>query len=80
MFELCCFRVPNKSLSYPFCSSLTMPLERSSTADLNMDLSLETILEVSPYGKEEELKVELRKLSRQEHGSGTKIVLFNLTW
>ena len=80
MFELCCFRVPNKSLNYPFCSSLTMPLQRSRNADLNMDRSLEAILEVSPYGKEEELKEELRKISKQKHGSGTKIVLFNLRW
>ena len=80
MFELCCFRVPNKSLNYPFCSSLTMPLQRSRNADLNMDRSLEAILEVSPYGKEEELKEELQKISKLIHGSGTKIVLFNLKW
>ena len=78
MFELSCFRVPNKSLSYPFCSSLTMPLERSCNADLDMDRSLEAILEVSPYSNEDELKEELRKISKQKHGSGTKIVLFNL--
>ena len=55
-----------------------MPLERSGNADLDMDCSLEAILDVSPYGTEEDLKEELRKISKQEHGSGTKIVLFNL--
>ena len=78
MFELSGFRVPNKSLSYPFCSSLTMPLERSGNAVLDMDCSLEAIVDVSPYGTEEDLKEELRKINRQKHGSGTKIVLFNL--
>ena len=57
-----------------------MPLERSCNADLDMDRSLEAILEVSPYGTEEDLKEELRKISKQEHGSGTKIVLFTLRW
>ena len=80
MYELCCFRVPNKSLNYPFCSSLTMPLQRSRNADLNTDRSLEAILDVSPYGTEEDLKEELQKISKQIHGSGTKIVLFNLKW
>ena len=79
MFELSCFRVPNKSLSYPFCSSLTMPLERSRIADADMELALDAILDVAPYCKEEDLKAELRKISRQKPGCGTKIVLFNLT-
>ena len=80
MFELCCCRVPDKSMSYPFCSSLTMPLERSGNAVLDMDRSLKAILEVSPYSNEDELKEELRKINKQKHGSGTKIVLFNLKW
>ena len=57
-----------------------MPLERSGNAGLDIDCSLEAILDVSPYGTEEDLKEELRKISKQEHGSGTKIVLFNLRW
>ena len=55
-----------------------MLLERSRIVDKDMEEALDAILDVGPYLKEEELKEELRKISRQKPGSGTKIVLFNL--
>ena len=47
---------------------------------MDMDLSLAAILEVTPYGREEDLKEELRKLHGQKTGSGTKIELYRLKW
>ena len=47
---------------------------------MDVKVALDAILDVAPYCKEEELKEELRKISRQKPGSGTKIVLFNLRW
>ena len=60
---------------------LTSQLERNSDALMDMDVSLDAILDVSPYNREEDIKAELRKISERKGGktgSGTKIVLFNL--